>query len=749
MRMTLAGVLAVLLALQPGLASAARVLVRTAVPKTPVPSLHIGGPQTKLSAPLTLNSLAPTLALPNATLPSLTPLKNAALAGAPQGVAPKQTVAHSPAQPLAATQTPSAAMAETPATKPTLSKKISALRKQTTLAVKGLTRLPALGQKAAAGKQFSALLGQQTRAHNAPVTAVAATGLGQLHPAAQLQHRPWSGNPTPGAEPNKPAPKKSRFKVFRDPDRNKAFWRMFLGEQIYMFGFQMYIVALPYLMKSFTKNTLAEGDQLRDTTAEALNQLVRENRSLARIAHWASQAVAYMAIPIFTRDGKAGPRKWLVRTALLRGLVLAGVPAIFFASGLVSGQVALYILLGLIGLQSFFQGIYVTMMSGSTARIMGHSSVLPSERMRANALRTFASAMMAILAPALAGKLMLGLDGIWKAGSGSAFIYGIYAGSVALAGLVFATIRMLAGPTPNTSGNASVRPEDGGRSSKFKLSSIFTGIFTSMWAGIKLIRKNRFLLTLLAMNLISSMFADPLVFNVLPEFVEGIMGSNSAVIDGLLKIPVLGWFLDGLVSTPMGFFALLITFSSLGSAAASALANPMRRFFSRWFKTEESLTIPFYIFAFLQVPAFWWMTSIGSFWGVLLLYAAQTFVAGFVGLTLTGIYQKKLRRYDDTQMNQVLAANSFVSILAAIAATYLYGFVLTDIPIATSLLIAAAATTALGLLRLAAPWLMFTKAERKGSMSSHYPGEKPDQFPQNPNGSEHLPNTNGPLSIGL
>ncbi|WP_162542954.1 hypothetical protein, partial [Klebsiella pneumoniae] len=86
---------------------------------------------------------------------------------------------------------------------------------------------------------------------------------------------------------------------------------------------------------------------------------------------------------------------------------------------------------------------------------------------------------------------------------------------------------------------------------------------------LKLIRKNRFLLTLLAMNLISSMFADPLVFNVLPEFVEGVLKASPGAIDGLLQIPVLGWFLDGLVSTPMGFFALLITFSSLGSAAAS------------------------------------------------------------------------------------------------------------------------------------------------------------------------------------
>ena len=50
--------------------------------------------------------------------------------------------------------------------------------------------------------------------------------------------------------------------------------------------------------------------------------------------------------------------------------------------------------------------------------------------------------------------------------------------------------------------------------------------------------------------------------------------------------------------------------------------------------------------------------------------------------------------------------------LAAIVSTYVYGFVLGGIPIAASLLIAAVATTVLGVAHAVSPWLFFTKAER-------------------------------------
>ena len=112
---------------------------------------------------------------------------------------------------------------------------------------------------------------------------------------------------------------------------------------------------------------------------------------------------------------------------------------------------------------------------------------------------------------------------------------------------------------------------------------------------------------------------------------------------------------------------------------------------------------------------------------------------------MTGLYQKKLGEQGTKKMTQVLAASSFVSIVAAIASTFLYGYILNDIPVATSLLIAAVATTVLGLLRLAAPWLLFSKEERKGGS----PVEKRLVHPDSRDGHEHLPGSNGPLNVGL
>jgi len=547
---------------------------------------------------------------------------------------------------------------------------------------------------------------------------------------------------------------KGNVVVFKDQERNKSFWRYFLGEQIYLFGFQMYIVALPYLMKSFTSNTLKEDGRLEGTTREALQELVRQNRSLARIAHWVSQAAAYIAVPLFTK-GDEGPRRWLVRTALLRGLVLAGIPGIFFASGMVSGSTALWILLGLIGAQSFFQGIYVTMSSGSIARIMGDKTVTAEERTKANSIRTFASAIVAIIAPAIAGKIS-GIGELFgKMGAGSAVIYGIYAASVAVAGLVFATIRMLAEKRTASPEVAGQSADPDAAAAPKGLGGILKNVGISMKEGIKLVWKNRFLRVMMLMSLIMSLFSDPLVFNVLPEYVSTVLQSSPGAIDFLMNVPLIGWWLDGLMATPAGFFALLMTFSSIGSALAMLMAKPLTKLFKKFgFKTEESLTIPFYALAFLKVPAFWAMIYFPSFWTVLLLYGLQTLSVSFVGLTMTGIYQKQLGKYSSKQMNQVLAAQSFVGIIMAIAATYVYGFVLGDIAIKTSLMIAGAAITLLGLIRLAAPWLLFTKAQRKWGTKNSPPkgsaGEAGSAIEEHeaPE-SEGKPQGNGPLSVRL
>ncbi|MEE8424303.1 MAG: hypothetical protein V3S11_00660, partial [Elusimicrobiota bacterium] len=538
--------------------------------------------------------------------------------------------------------------------------------------------------------------------------------------------------------------------------------RLFWSEIVFYVGFQMYIVALPFLMKAFTRNTLRESGGLDGLSPEEINALVRENRSLARIAHWAAQAVAYISIPLFTRSGKTAPTKLVLRAAIPRALILAGIPVIFFASGMVSASAALWILTGLIAAQSFVQGLHITFQSGGIARLLGHPDVLSSERLRANAIRTRWSAVIAILAPVLAGHIALIGNWMGKEGVGSAVIYGIYAGTVALSGLIYASIKLLSKPLPS---DPNAKEDETGIPKTAGFGGALKNVFVSMKNGIKLVLGNRFLRVYVGLALLSALFADPLVFNVLPEFVETVLAANPGAVEGILAwfgdIPLVGgvlnsiaaWFFKGLTGTPMGFFAMLIASSSIGSLLATSLIKPARKLFSRLgFKTEEALAIPFYAIAALSVPAFWLMISTGSFWGLLGLYGLQTFLGSFAMILITGVFQKNLDGFKKKRY-QILSATSFVSILAAIAATYLYGFVLSDIPIQTSLYIAAIATTILGGFQLAAPWLMFRKDQRKKKPPSRAKPveEDEEQAPSHEHSPEkgHLPNENGPLSIGL
>ncbi|MFH1724386.1 MAG: hypothetical protein ABII00_07170 [Elusimicrobiota bacterium] len=770
MTKSIAALLALSLAIQPTLVRAGTAVTAASVRTSATPAVAAGAvanalaPATlRLSLPKTpLSSGLPSLATPDLSLPApmaASPTRSAAAAPVrartdrPDSSQPAARDAASADEALSrARQAPAAGEKKSPRAK--LGRRLKSLFNAVSAERATLRELPAEGASAAANAQIGRLTGEKTRAlpvaaHQpgvgAPVEPTAVNPLPSLNPAQSPALLPQSERGPPGksakaerkARKASPKPGKKglirrikdaiagKLRIFKDPQRNKAFWRLFLGEQLYMIGFQMYVVALPYMMKAFTQNNLAEDGRLRDTTAEALNALVRRNRSLARISHWVAQAVSYAAIPLFTKDGKAGPRKWLVRAALIRAAVIAGIPAIFFASGLFTAQTALLVLMGLIAAQSFFQGLYVTMMAGSTARIMGDKSVDPAERIRANSIRSFAAAIVALIAPAIAGSIAGIKDLFGKMGSGSAVIYGIYAASVGLAGLVFATIRMLG--QPNDASAEALRAEAAGPKVR-GIGGALKSLWTSMVEGVKLIFNNRFLRTLLAISIITSLFADPLIFNVLPEFVETTLAANPAAVEGLLRVPVLGWLMSRLVTTPMGFFAMLVTFSSLGCAIAALLLNPLRSLYKKLgFKTEESLTIPFYIMAFLQVPAFWAMTMISSPPAILLLWGLQNLVVAFSGTVMAGIHQKTLSRYTSKQMNQVLAANSLVTILAAILATYLYGSVLAGIPIATSLLIAAVATTVLGLLRLASPWLLFSRAERRGESPGTPPAKAKKQ----------------------
>jgi hypothetical protein len=619
---------------------------------------------------------------------------------------------------------------------------LTAIQLAASKAVEGLSKSSGDSSSAKASEQFSALISEPLSSPSKPDDSLvpSAAKMGSFSPSG-LASRVRSAPSASDDKASPPSPAKPGItQVFNDPERNKAFWRYVGGYSVFLFGFEMYVVGLPYLVSAITRNSLSENHDARAENQEALKALVRSNRSLARIAHWVAQGVSYVTIPLFTRGiEKDGPKKWFVRSMLVRAGVLAGIAGLFFATGLLSVTGTFAVFLGLVALQSFFQAIAVTFEGAATTRIMGDPSITSAERMKANSILTIVASIFSIIAPVVAGQLAQIGPVMGKTGVGGAVIYSIYAGAIALAALIYASIKMIGGPKKPAAGQSGETPSAAPKG----VGGTLKGLWTSIKDGTKIVFKDRFLRTLLLMSMVTSLFSDPLVFNVLPEYIEGLVAKNPGSMGAIMNIPGLGWFLKSLAATPMGNFAMMMVMASVGSIVASLLIKPLTRLFQKLgFKTDEALTIPFYILAALEAPLFLLMIHTPTMLGAVALYGLQSLVVGFIGIAISGLYQKNLGGQKDANVNKILAAQSLLGIAAAIISTYVYGFVLKDISISTSLTIAAIATGVMGLLRLLAPFLAFTKASRKPPTEPPSGGGfAPPAHAKPPAGDHHGPNS--------
>jgi hypothetical protein len=199
---------------------------------------------------------------------------------------------------------------------------------------------------------------------------------------------------------------------------------------------------------------------------------------------------------------------------------------------------------------------------------------------------------------------------------------------------------------------------------------------------------------MLGLTLLAYLFYDPMFYAILPEFAESLAGA--------------GWF-----TSSLGKFGLMMAAASVGSIAASALAGPLRKLLSRsGFKTEEALLLPVSLIALLEAPFFWLMLQASSILWVLPLVVAQTLAIGFSNLLIAGLMQKTLGGFSADDVNSVLAVRALMNILAAVLGTGLFGFVLKGMPLSVSLTLCLAATAAMGLYRLALPWLASLPSDR-------------------------------------
>ena len=694
LRGALALVLSYALGVQPAVA---QMQTRIAVQGAPVAAAAVptrAGTISLQSLALTPSALfspafnaAPSLAAPSAAL----------VLAAPAAVAAAAPAAIQPASPVAPAATPA--------------ERLSQIRAVADKAVEGLDRASGGDARGKADVQFAALTNERLAAASDGVESPSAKS-SSLVPAHAFLNKPAVS--VPGAEkadvPAPQAPKTGFFQVFRDPERNKTFWRYVKGYCIFLLGYEMYVVAQPYLISSMVKNALNEKHDPRAGSAAAVTELVRTERSMSRIAQWVSQFFSYATIPLFTKNvEKDGPRKWLVKATFVRSAALFGIAGTFFATGLI-GLPTMWVLFGLIAVQSFFQGIAITSEGAATTRLLGDKSVTSDERTRANSILTIISSVISIIGPVVAGLIaqMKPIKG--KAGSGGALIYAIYAGAMALTGLIYAGIKMFAGPGRNP----DVAAETAAAAAPRTFGSVLKNLGRSIKEGVRIVLKDRLLRTMLILSTISSLFSDPLVFNVLPEYIEKLAAHSAGTVGTIMSIPGLGWFLKALTSTPMGNFALMLVMASVGSIVAALTIKPLTKLFNKFgFKTDEALTVPFYFLAALEAPLFYLMVHTPTMLGAVALYGLQSLVVGYVGISLSGLYQKNLGDQKDENVNKILAANSLIGIGAAIISTVVYGFILTNIPIATSLMIAAIATAVVSAIRIAAPFLSFSKDQRK------------------------------------
>ena len=747
LRQALALLLAAALGVQPAFAAnRAGAVGAASVSAAPVLAAPVSLPALP-PASLSFTALPPGLSVPSFTLPP------AAVGPASATAAPVPGAASASLPPAAAAPVPAAAAKlapSVPGAKPSAADAVARISGAAAKAVAGVEHAAGPQAREQASQQFAQLTGELTvrpAGSDAAVPASSSQGAGAA-PLAKSSGAPAAKSPETGppAPAPAPAPKKSGwFQVFSDPARNRAFWRYVSGYGLFLFGFEMYVVGMPYLISSLTTNSLNEHKDKRANDAEAVKELIRSNRSLSRVAHWVAQGISYAAIPLFTRNAEQdGPRKWLVRSMLLRAAALAGVPLLFFATGVISLHAAMWILFGLVAAQSFFQGVSVTTEGAATTKMLGDKSVTAEERTRANSVLTVVAAVIAIIGPAVAGQIA-GIGPVMgKHGVGGAVIYGIYAAVMALTGLIYATIKMFGGKGSQA---AAAKPgEPAAEAAPKGLAGTLKALWTSITDGTRMMLKDRLLRTMVLLSTMSALFSDPLVFNVLPEYVENLVAKNPGTLGAIMGVPGLGWFLKTLVATPMGNFALMVVMASVGSIVAAALMKPLTRLFTKLgFKTDEALTIPFYFIAALEFPLFLLMINMPTMLGAVALYGLQALSVGFIGIAIQGLYQKNLGGRKDGDVNKILAADSLVGIAAAIVSTVVYGFVLTGIAIHTSMIIAAVATGAVALLRLTAPFLAFSRNQRRP------PPPTQDPPPKGPVPPAHaMPSTgdhNGPNSI--
>ncbi|MFA6004657.1 MAG: hypothetical protein WC881_11385, partial [Elusimicrobiota bacterium] len=302
----LAGILAYLLAAQPVLAGAQAMPIRSGAAASGAPLIAV--PALPASAASSISLFGASLKLVSGSILPAAPAPSV-VRSVQTSPAVQPAISVPAAVPAAVVSRQAAAQAQSYRT--ILERQIAPAAQAAAEAVRGIEKASDSGSRAAADAQFSVLTGERRISSSdsaaGPVAAAAQYGAQptRLQAAAAVSARAEADVPPPA--------KKSFFKVLNDPERNQSFWRYLSGYAVYIFGIEMYVVGLPFLVSALVKNSLRENHDPRAAAAETVQLLVRQIRNNGRKAHWVGQAFGYLAKPLFKQSAQGG-LSWLWRS---------------------------------------------------------------------------------------------------------------------------------------------------------------------------------------------------------------------------------------------------------------------------------------------------------------------------------------------------------------------------------------------------------------------------------------------------
>ncbi len=597
---------------------------------------------------------------------------------------------------------------------------------------------------AAAQASINALTGEQGPKSDDLAAVPQPASAGQASPAEGRTLAPYSAAQAQ-SHPKVKIPRVKRQSFFawwaakkqvfnKDPDHNSSFLWYICVELFDSFGSTMQGIAMPFLSEGNTINRLRQANSPLLNNPEALKGAIWHDQSLYRGSHWIGNLIGLMLTPILLHNSK-GNLKWLAKSDGIRAVSLFALVGLFYAIGLLNLPVAFGAMNLVVAFQGSFQSVSNNVDSLGQTRLMGEEEqVTAAERRKANILLLGVANVMGVIAPYVVGLLsrfkehafLVGGKLAHVTGVDASIIYGIFAGVLILESCLLIRVKVF-----NRKETLDYSPVQSDRTGQDHAEA---GIMRRLRdvlreglmhfqdvqrEGLKLIRKDLFLWTMLQVSAVSALFSDTLGNIIMPAYAEQLAAAGT-VAQALLHVPVLGGILQCMMDSGLGYYSLLKVAAGIGGLLSLFFLEALCRGLHLWgWKSEESQALPIFLVSFLGALCFLGMIASHS-GGVLLLYGAQAFFVEFGAVAQLCLMQMKQGAYSHAQRVQIMTATTLVVTASYAAGSVIASFWHWLFPY-SMMTMAAVATVYLSLFHLAGMISGFTKEERKNYLTRRFP----------------------------